>query len=193
MQCICECGKEKVFYMGNIIPKKKGRYTKSCGCKRSSLVREKNSTHGMSGHKFYKHWRSIFDRSLSSYIDGHAYVGVKVANRWKKFENFYDDMYETWLVHEKKHGGRDTTLDRIDVMQGYKPENCRWATQSEQALNKKDTVYLACGGTVSPLKTWCDKKKKKYGRVYYILRTYGEGAACEELGEETKCVDEGVH
>ena len=30
---------------------------------------------------------------------------------------------------------KDRTLDRIKVNEGYGPNNCRWATRKEQAMN----------------------------------------------------------
>lgn len=164
--CECVCGKKKEFELANIIPSKNRRYTQSCGCKRGELVGTKTKTHGMSKTKFYKHWRSMHDRLLPSYIDADSYVGIKICNGWRKFENFKEDMYESWEKHETEHGGRNTTLERIDVNGDYTKKNCCWATQAEQAVNKKNTLYMVHPNmTKTPLKTVCDNLGLKYATV----------------------------
>ena len=135
--CMCDCGNTKEFYLSNIVPKPNARYTKSCGCQRIRIVSEKNTKHGLSKSKFYKRWRSMFDRCLPSYICSSSYTGISVSSEWKDFGKFKDDMYKKYLEHKKINGERNTTLDRVNPYKNYSKENCRWATMKQQANNKK--------------------------------------------------------
>jgi len=75
--------------------------------------------------------------------------GITVCESWRDFENFLADMGE-------RPEGR--TLDRKDNGGNYEPSNCRWATRSEQSLNRRrrevckkghalsgDNLYIAPG------------------------------------------------
>ena len=56
--------------------------------------------------------------------------GITICDRWlNSFENFFADMGKK---PSPKH-----SLDRRDNEGNYEPDNCRWATASEQRLNQR--------------------------------------------------------
>lgn len=59
--------------------------------------------------------------------------GIKVCDRWLKFENFLEDNLDSYKDY--------LSIDRIDVNGNYEPSNCRWANFSTQNRNRR-TVKL---------------------------------------------------
>lgn len=59
---------------------------------------------------------------------------------WDRFEDFYDDMYISYIDHITKFWEKDTTIDRIDNKWNYCKGNCRWATRKEQQANKEQSL-----------------------------------------------------
>jgi hypothetical protein len=89
----------------------------------------------------YTAWRHMIDRCKNiknKHFDDYGGRGITVCERWhNSFENFYADMGPR---PSQKH-----SIDRIDNNCGYEPSNCRWATATTQALNKRKQMRNTSG------------------------------------------------
>lgn len=154
-ECVCDCGAELHVISLSL---KRGT-TKSCGCLRNDVTRERATTHGHSaGYKFtteFMCYRGMKKRCTNennkSYKD-YGGRGIKVCDRWlESFENFYADMGSK---PSPKH-----SIDRIDVDGNYEPLNCRWATAEEQVRNKR--IYQSVTAGVS----WNKRDKRWISKI----------------------------
>jgi len=96
--------------------------------------------------------------------------GIEVCERWLfSFENFLSDMGNRPI-------GR--TIDRIDGNKGYSPGNCRWATNREQALNRKNVEVIEFKGEMLTLSDIARKYSVPQTTLY---RRYRQGIRGDEL------------
>jgi hypothetical protein len=164
-ECICDCGIVKVI-SGSAL--KRGN-TSSCGCLRREVLKRsalKNVTHGMTKSATYKAWTSMHQRcGNSKRRDFHNYGGrgIRVCERWAHFENFLIDM---GIRPSSRH-----SLDRYPDQNGnYEPENCRWATYTEQNANNRHARYLEFQGERLLVRHWAKKLGIKEDTLYNRLR-----------------------
>ncbi len=123
-----------------------GRFTKG---------HTRSRTHGMFGTRFYFCYFSIKQRCNDPKATSYPRYGAKgIKNLWGSFEEFRDDMYESYLKHIEEFGERNTTIDRIDSNKNYSKENCRWATMKEQANNKNNNHKVTFNGKTQNISQW---------------------------------------
>lgn len=76
--------------------------------------------------------------------------GIVVCERWKNdFHAFAEDL--------GPKPSKDHSIDRIDNSGNYEPGNVRYATRSEQARNKRNTIMLTYNGETRTLHDWAEK------------------------------------
>lgn len=157
--CLCDCGNKRVVNGVSL----RTSHVRSCGCleKENLKLIHQNAheriTHGFSDHDLYQIWKGMIrrcqDKNHQSY---HNYGGrgIKVCERWQNsLELFIKDMGPR---PSKKH-----SLDRKKNNEDYYPQNCKWATVSEQVSNKRTNRMVTVKGEVMTLKAaW-----RKYGII----------------------------
>ena len=102
------------------------------------------TTHGETRKsKENRAWHLMMQRCGDPNIPRHADYGgrgIRVCERWR-------DSYECFLSDVGRAPSPSHSMDRFpDVNGNYEPGNVRWATDSEQARNKRDTRWVEFRG-----------------------------------------------
>jgi hypothetical protein len=147
--CQCSCENKTIVVVNRADLTRSTHPTRSCGCLVSELGKS-NTKHGMSNTRFYHIWQGMIQRCCnenSVNYSNYGAKGVTVCEAWRQdFQNFYNDMYESYLEYSKIHGEENTTLDRKDPFGNYEPSNCQWLDHSGQNSNKKKTEFFTYQG-----------------------------------------------
>jgi hypothetical protein len=105
---------------------------KSCGCmpRKSKYI----IIPYMSNSPEYRVWYLMLERCYNKDNKNYKYYGgrgIIVCDEWKNsFEQFYKDM--------GPKPGEEYSIERINNNWGYSKSNCKWATNIEQAKNKRN-------------------------------------------------------
>lgn len=154
VKCKCECGTIRYVDIRGLID----GVSNSCGCLskeiHSKLIKRQRTKHGEAqvGKKtrLYKIWVEIRRRCNNSKCERYKDYGgrgIKICDEWNDYSCFKD-----WVL---SHGYTDElSIDRIDNDGNYEPDNCRWATDIEQANNKRNSRFITYNNQTHTLSEW---------------------------------------
>lgn len=143
----------------------------------------------------YARWRTMKARCYNKNVIEYQYYGARGVYVCAEWLNFF--VFRDWCEKTFQPG---KTLDRVDVNGPYAPWNCRWASHSEQAKNRRRTPELVQAsrhnlvGARGALKKiygdpkkrtrkkcgWCGEVKSLKFFPTHKNRADGTGAACLE-------------
>lgn len=150
--CQCSCGQVTSVRASHLLH----HAISSCGCRRLARLAEANTKtrHARNGkvQRTYKIWAGMKSRCLNQ--NSHAWPdyggrGIEICERWLDYENFLADMGQP-PTHTH-------TLDRKDNDGHYSPENCRWATPTEQMRNRRNNRRITHEGETACLAEWAER------------------------------------
>jgi len=163
VRCRCACGSETVTSKGHV----QSGHTRSCGChKKAVIAAGANTRHGCKKSKEtsteYRIWINIKSRCYNPNVPAYAHYGgrgILMCSEWKdSFLNFLTDM-----------GHRPSekyTMERRDNNLGYSPDNCTWATSTEQVRNRRNTKRVDFKGESRIFAELCEQ----YNMPYTVVR-----------------------
>jgi hypothetical protein len=127
-------------------------------------------THGMSQNcPEYGIWKTMKrrcsnpnDRRFKDY----GGRGITVCDRWKKdFMAFYTDM--------GPRPSPEASVERVDNNKGYGPENCKWGTDLEQGMNKRNVLILVVGEKRNSVRGWSKELGTTANTLMVYIKQYG--------------------
>lgn len=167
-ECVCACGNITIVQQRSLL----SGGSQCCGCVYRAKMAQRNQTHGLSHLPEYRIWGGIIQRTENP--NSYAYAdyggrGITVSPEWRScFEQFYADMGD--------RPSPEHEIDRIDNDGPYSKQNCRWATLSEQARNRRTNRWITYNGETLCLADWA----KRLGTgITTIQRRFDRGWSIE--------------
>ncbi len=119
-------------------------------------------THAMTQTRFYNIYTLM--RARCNRKTDMRYGGRGIKCEWKSFEEFYHDMYSSYID--------GLSIERINNDGNYYKGNCKWATKKEQASNRRSNKFYTYKNETKTLKQWAEFFNVNYKKVWERINRY---------------------
>jgi len=131
------------------------RTSQSCGCATRDRMKRgelRNFTHGRSETTEYTIWVDMKQRCLNPKAPDYRNYGgrgITICPAWQ-------DSFEAFLADMGVRPSPQHTLERVQNMDGYRADNCIWATATHQGRNRRTNHMLTLHGDTLCIKEWTE-------------------------------------
>lgn len=142
----------------------------NCGCERSKQLTKRNMKHGWAGTPTHAAWIDMIRRCYTPKVRMYPRYGgrdITVCDRWRVQIDKHPFLY--FLEDMGARPNKKYSLDRIDNDGNYTPENCRWATITQQGNNKSDNHLVEFQGESLTVTEWANKLGIRRGTLFHRL------------------------
>lgn len=164
-KCRCDCGR----YSEPMAQTLRVGGAQSCGCiqrEKAAAIGGRSRTHGRTGDPIYQTWANMIRRCEDPKNKSFAIYGgrgIRVCRRWR-------ESFETFLADMGDKPSPAHSLERIRTSGDYTPENCTWATKTEQANNRRSNRLLTAAGQTATLAEWARMLGCNRSAIHYRIK-----------------------
>lgn len=156
--CKCDCGNVVKIRSFEVLCENK----KSCGCRKTRLLIERSTTHGLSRHPLRQiHYEMVSrcTRETHPRYKDYGARGISVCKEWLSYVVFYKwCMDNNWKV--------GLNVDRQDNNGNYEPSNCRIVSYKINNNNKRNNIVIEYKGETKTLMQWAQSLNLNYEMLY---------------------------
>lgn len=131
--------------------------------------------HGYASHPLYQTWAQMIQRCTNSNAPKYKLYGgrgITVCDAWLT-------NVEAFITYMGDKPSPKHTLDRINGNGNYEPGNVRWATSTEQSLNRDFTRWITYKARTQHLSAWARELGITYQALHLRIKKYGVDRAIE--------------
>jgi len=149
--CRCKCGEMCLVTRSSLVTGN----TRSCGCLRRDVARQRRTTHGEAATPLYWVYRGMRDRCSNPKHKSYATYGgrgIRVCARWLGREG-----YTNFLADMGRPPFPGATIDRKRNNGPYSPGNCQWTSRATQNRNRSGMRWITANGETLCMADWAKR------------------------------------